>query len=208
MSAGNLLGDRISLHCFRCREPRDFERILASRPVFACAGCGNTKEIEELGRVKILGRVSPLPPQRIVEEGAGPVLGRISYTNRRREERMSTDETKFKRSPLQSAIDVSVKEQLKGVRADIDELRREIKELGKGDGDRDIERKLDEKLEREIPELVTRAVTQMLATPAKRGAGKKEQAEDGACRHKNFMKKCPGCQARRAEQDASAEPES
>lgn len=42
----------VSAHCFnmKCRVKRDWVRVLASKPVFNCTGCGGSREIEELGR--------------------------------------------------------------------------------------------------------------------------------------------------------------
>jgi hypothetical protein len=40
----------IQAFCFaKCRMRQTYRRLLASRPVYACQGCGGTREIEELG---------------------------------------------------------------------------------------------------------------------------------------------------------------
>jgi hypothetical protein len=78
--------EKIVLHCFTCRARTDWERILASRPVFKCKGCGNTKEVEELGRVDIPGQASPVPAPRPRPQ-LPPLVSpkKRTYTNRRKE---------------------------------------------------------------------------------------------------------------------------
>lgn len=194
-------------HCFKCREKRTYTRLLASKPVFACDGCAATREIEELGRVEIPGRISPVPPTKRAPAPA-PKTKR-TYTNRRQETKtMSETNDNNKRSPLQVAIDTAVKEGFAEIRAELAEIKKAVanrEDAGDALTDKDLDRKLSERFETEIPELVNRAVLQMLATPAKASASRKprrsepEAAADGSCRHKNFMRKCPSCQAKHAD---------
>jgi hypothetical protein len=161
-----LNADVIELHCFRCRVRSTFDRILQSRPVFKCRGCGNTKEVEELGR-------QPLPP------APRPIPKPISRTEKiiMAEEKA---ERKFSKNPLQDLIVAAVDRQIDGIRSELDDLRKQIKDLGKGDGDRALRSEFRDQLETEIPDLVQRSLLQMLATPSasvrkpqRKAAGKK-----------------------------------
>lgn len=69
--------ETVSAHCFnmKCRVKRDWVRVLASKPVFNCTGCGGSREIEELGRH---GLGPAMAPRRGESEDKAPV----SITNR------------------------------------------------------------------------------------------------------------------------------
>lgn len=84
-------------HCFaKCRTRQNYTRVPGiSKPVFSCDGCGSTREIEELGRDEIPGRISPAP-----RAPALPVVRR-KYTNRRTQR----NETTVKKSPLIQTIE-------------------------------------------------------------------------------------------------------
>ncbi|HXT00375.1 MAG TPA: hypothetical protein VN915_06845 [Elusimicrobiota bacterium] len=200
--------DVVSAFCYSaaCRGvDRVWKRALPTSSVYACSSCDRTREFSSDQPGSAAGGGSSSTPAPAAAAAPATISQTVKST---RKERTMPDETKFKRSPLQSAIVEAVKEQLVAIRAEIDDLKKDIREIGKGDGDRDLERKLDEKLEREIPELVTRAVVQMLATPAgavparsKRAAASssaEDDAGDGDCGHKNNLKKCAGCRAKRA----------
>lgn len=192
------VADKPSLHCFKCRQPRTYTRLLASRPVYSCDGCGNTREVEELGR----GDIYPAAPQ---SEPEMPPRASVTYwLSARRPRPKKKETTHMPRSPLQAAIIEAVKEQLGPIRDELAEIKKSLK-------NEDFDQKLSERLETEIPELVTRAVTQMLATPktTTSGAhGRRTRPTDTAstpsgeaCKHKNFMRKCQSCQAKHAAEE-------
>lgn len=156
--------ERITLHCFKCGARTEHERILLSSPVYRClGGCGNTREIHELGRGQIQ---APAPQPR-------PMI--------KREEKVMAEEEapKFKRSPLQVAIQAAVTEETEGLRDQLKELTKTVskledKEAPAGVTDKELEAKIDEYFEKQLPDLVQRTLLQMLSTPA--GAGKKRSA--------------------------------
>ena len=149
-----LSADVIELHCFRCRVRSTFDRILQSRPVYKCRGCGNTKEVEELGR-------TPLPP--------APTKIFIPPQLKKHMEKTMAEtpakERKLTRNPLQDLVITTVEKHTDEIRTELNDLRKEVNGLGKGDGDKALRSEFRDMLENEIPELVQRCLIQMLATP-------------------------------------------
>lgn len=197
------VADKPVLHCFKCRDRRAYTRMLPSRPVYSCDGCGNTREILELGRVEIRGQDPFKEPHVDCKIRNIPPIP-INHTKK---ETTKIMDEKSKRSPLQAAIDAAVKEQLEPIRDLLAELKKEIRALDDKDDDKERDHKLNELFEDRVPELVQQAVLQMLATPSTSGAhGRRTRPTDtavspGECRHKNFMRKCASCQARHAAED-------
>lgn len=113
------------------------------------------------------------------------------------------------KSPLQSAIEVAVKEAVAPLSAEIAALKKLIKDLPKPteqegvttkELDKEVARALAELTEREIPELVNRAVIQMLATPKRAGnGGSTAAALTGDCPRQPHEGKCPSAWCIRAE---------
>lgn len=169
--------DRPTLFCFaKCRDRRTYTRQLGSRPVYSCDGCGSTREIEELGRVEIPGRISPVPAPKPYTGNLKPFVApkKRAYTNRRQETKT------MKKSPLIAAIEKAVAEQLKPVLERLD--------------------KLEEKPDvTEVDETVVKVMVEKVLADQLGGDVKPAASDDGSCRHKNFMRKCPSCQKRRAE---------
>lgn len=105
------VADQRILHCFKCREPRTYTRMLASRPVYACDGCGNTREIEELG----VGAIRP------------PSI--LAVMEKEKQKPKPQGEVMSDKSPLQLAINEAVdaavsplKEEIAGIKGSIEEL--------------------------------------------------------------------------------------
>lgn len=121
MSEPAAAAEKTTAHCFaKCRTRQTYTRQLGSRPVFACDGCGNTREIEELGRVAIPGQASPVPPPK-PKPYEGPlkpfvVPKKRAYTNRRQETKT------MKKSPLIAAIEKAVAEQIAPIIERLDKL--------------------------------------------------------------------------------------
>jgi hypothetical protein len=101
--------------CFaKCRSRQTYTRLLASRPVYSCSGCGGTREIVELGPT-IKGRIEPIdestPISTLVQKwtGGNPRgLGPRKPRNKNKETKMPKPKTD---SPLMAAIKRAIAEQ-------------------------------------------------------------------------------------------------
>jgi hypothetical protein len=206
------------------------QAVLGGRPLYACSNkCGapvreisdpesktpaaRRREQEEV-RAWLKQCESPSAPPQL--RTAADIKDAPRPKETKKTMPTTTAEPKFKRSPLQSAIEAAVSQVLEPLRAEIKELRAAIEDRDTEDLEqrlKDLEAKRSSSLESEIPELVNRAVIQMLATPAaaapQPGAhGRRTRPTDTAsapsgeaCKHKNFMRKCASCQAKHADKE-------
>lgn len=130
--------DTAEAHCYQCRGRKEYRRLLASAPVFACTGCGNSREMHELGRPGFTG---------MLPEAAQP------RTRDGKEKKMAP------KSALQNAIDEAVAE---AIGEDV---------VRKADVQKLVKDAVAQELENGLPELVSQALTQMLARPKPESGG-------------------------------------
>lgn len=110
-----------------------------------------------------------------------------------------------KKSVLQRAIDAGVTERTADLEGRLKAAEKAIAALQRGAdgaegvGAKDLERLLTQWAEENMPEYVNRALLQQLAVPAARRRVRSAgvAGEPDGCRHKNSLKKCASCRAKK-----------
>lgn len=210
-------------HCLVCRR-ETLHRLagqISGRTLYACSeSCGaphrevtdpesRTPAARTIGEAQARAEVERWRKEDELDGGRGTAA---VYTNVRTvaddtpPARTRKQERTTMANPLQEAISAEVKNQVRGLatKEEVDELETKIDEMPSL---KELDRKIEELLEGKLPELVNAALLQLLAKPkagsAPRGRAKAADAvaagDPNSCRHKNFMRKCPGCQAKHAE---------
>lgn len=92
--ATNAAAERITLHCFKCRTRTEYARLLASAPVYRClGGCGNTREIHELGGIVVGQMPMPIPESAPVVRGPSIGIKRITRIKKKETKPIMKTET-------------------------------------------------------------------------------------------------------------------